>query len=488
MSERAEHREYEADYYSQTHTDLSKKAAPGRFGAEDQQNVRDNVDKDTGQAASSYSVSQGQHLLQDQATRGDAPSPDANYAAHDHQDLYNMVHTNMDPSTLDARGRVANKLGNWLADISNSINDAAKSSQIDWQGAGASQAHSFFQNTATYAANTANAAQLSSNRYSQQAAAASYAQNNMPEPTGFNQQAEMQQATQQIHDGDLVGGTLRMTSISAKQQQADAAHQQAVQVMQGLDNTYHETATTQPQFSAPPVPGGADNSTQISSAQPVGGTGGHSGGFAAGPAGSGVGNLGGGPGGGPAGPGGAAANVGGNAYPPPGTSTGAGTFPGGGPGGGGGFRPPATGGGGFGRLSPDAMAFGGGPGGVGGAGEDTVRGRSGFGGGRAGGGSAGGRVSGGGLTSKPGEGEGSGAKGGAGERLERGATAAANAGKAGKSGAPGAAGAAGAGKKKEEDKEHKNKLPNQVDPEEVFEVRPERGPDGEKITPPVVGG
>ncbi|MFI5608423.1 hypothetical protein [Amycolatopsis sp. NPDC051903] len=484
MTERhAEQREYEADYYSQTHADLSKKAAPSRLGTEDQQNIRDSVDNRTGQDASNYSVSQGEQLLQDQATRGDGPAPNANYAAHDHQDLYNMVHTNLDVGGIDARGRVSNDIGNWLATISHSVDSATKTSGAVWQGAGASQAHNFFQNTASYTAQTANAAQLSSNRYSQQAAAASYAQHNMPEPTGFNQQAEMDKATQQITSGDPAGAIQTMNGIAAKQQQADAAHQQAVQVMQGLDNTYHETSTTQPQFAPPPQLGGSDNSTHISSAAPSGGVGGHGGGFN-GPAGANFSGTGGSSGAG-GGPGGAPANFGGNAYTP-GTSTGAGAFPGAGPGGGGGFRSPAAGGG-FGRLSPDAMALGGGPGGVGGSGEDTVRGRSGFGGGRAGGGSAGSRVSGGGATAKPGEGEGSGAKG-ASERLERGATAAANAGKGGKAGAPGAGGAAGAGKKKEDDKEHKNKLPTQADPDEVFEVRPERGPDGEKITPPVIGG
>ncbi|QYN23376.1 hypothetical protein [Amycolatopsis sp. DSM 110486] len=487
MSERAQPREYEADYYSQTHADLSKKAAPGRFGAEDQQNIRDSVDQRTGQAASNYSVTQGDQLLQGQATRGDAPAPNANYAAHDHQQLYDMVHTNMDPGELDARGRVANDLGNWLAAVSNSINDAANSSQIEWQGSGASQAHNFFQNTATYASNTASAAQLSSNRYSQQAAAAGHAQTNMPEPVKFDQQAEMQKATQQLSVADPAAAAQTMNAIAAKQKQADAAHQQAVQVMQGLDNTYHETSTTQPQFTAPPPIGGGDDSTHASSAQPGVGLGGHAGALSSG-AGS-FGSPGGGaPGGG--GPGGGAAGFNGNAFTPgAGSSTGAGSFGGPGGTGGTGFRPPA-GGGGFGRLSPDALAFGGGgPGGAGGAGDETLRGgRAGGGTGRSGGGFAGSRVSGGGAAGKGAAGEGAESGKGAGERLERGATAAANAGKAGKAGAGGAAGAAGAGKKKEDDKEHKNKLPNQEDPDEVFEVRPERGPDGEKITPPVIGG
>ncbi|WP_326566546.1 hypothetical protein VSH64_32405 [Amycolatopsis rhabdoformis] len=483
---RTEHREYEADYYAQTHADLSKGA--GRFGVEDQRNVREGIDKRTQQSAQDYSVTQGNQLLSNQTTRADAPTPTANYAAYDHSNLYDMVHTNMDVKEIDDRGRVANKIGNWLADISNSANTATAATDVEWQGAAADQAHGFFQKTADYTAQTANAAQLSSNRYSQQAAAADYAQKNMPEPVKFDQQAEMQKATQQLSVADPAAAAQTMNAIAAKQQQADAAHQQAVQVMQGLDNTYHETASTQPAYSPPPRLGGGDDSTHTSSAQPGAGLAGHAGAL----------NTGGGsfgaPGGGAPGAGspggGGTAGFNGNAFTPPGagSSTGAGAFGGPGGTGGGGFRPPAAGGG-FGRLSPDALAFGGGgPGGAGGAGEETLRGgRPGAGGGRAGGGFAGSRVSGGGAAGRGGVGEGGESGKGAGERLERGATAAANAGKAGKAGAPGAAGAGG-GKKKEEGKEHKNKLPNQEDPDEVFEVRPERGPDGEKITPPVIGG
>jgi hypothetical protein len=94
-------------------------------------------------------------------------------------------------------------------------------------------------------------------------------------------------------------------------------------------------------------------------------------------------------------------------------------------------------------------------------------------------------VSGGGYTGGPKETAGESAKTGGkapGERLERGATAAAAA--KGKAGAPGAAGAGGAGKKKEDDKEHKNKYAVE---EDVFDLKPERGPDGEKIVKPTIG-
>lgn len=472
--EHAEHRQYEGDFYAQTQQKLQQNVH--HFGAEDQGEVRDGVTPQTENQAAQYSVEQGKVLLHNQSTRGDAPAPSQNYPASTHEQLYDMVHNELDARDLDDRGRVANKLGNWLADVSNAANDAVNSTEVQWQGAGAAQAHSFFQSTASYTAETANAAQLTSNRYSQQAAAADYAQKNMPEPTGFNQQAEMDKATKQYQSGDLIGATQTMNNVAAKQQQADAAHQQAVQVLQGLDSTYHETASTQPTYAPPPQLGQGD-STSVSGFHGTGTTGGT--GFTGTP------NIGGtGPGGttGTYVPGGGGVNPPGTtppSYVQPGVTSGTGginNFPGNSN-----FRgaPAAAN---FPRMTPDGLAMTGTPGSTS-AGGDITRSKSGV--GRAGSGFAGSRVSGGGYTGGPKEGPEGGAKTGgkaAGERLERGATAAAAA--KGKAGAPGAAGAAGAGKKKEDDKEHKNKYAVE---EDVFDLKPERGPDGEKIVKPTIG-
>ena len=464
MTGRAEHRQYEADYYA----DSSRKNQPhtGNLSAEDKADVRQGAQARTQKEASDYSVAQGDQLLQGQTTRGGAPVPGQNYAAASHDDLYQMVHNNVDLEGINNRGRVANDLGNWLADVSNSFNDAANAAE--WQGNAASQAHGFFQATASHAEQTGQAVQLSSNRYSQQAAAAHYAQTNMPEPTGFNQHAEMDKATQQLVAGDPSGATQTMNGIAAKQQQADAAHAQAVQIMHGLDSTYHDTASTQPTYQSPPQPG-HNESTSASGLHGGISTAGNfnvPGGTA-----SGSGSL------APQTPPGSTPPPGSGGYQPPGISTGSGgpsTF------GGNTFRPSPAGTS-VPRLTPDGLALTGSPSGAPGTG-DVTRSKPG-----AGRGFAGSRVSGGGTTAGPkGEaaepGKGSAAGKGA-ERLARGG-ASASAAAAGKAGTAGAAGAQG--KKKEEDKEHKNKLPNLED--DAFEVRPEYGPDGEKIIPPVIGG
>jgi hypothetical protein len=386
-----------------------------------------------------------------------------------------MVNTNMTAGAIDDYGRILNTVGNTLADVSTAFKQATTAAQPVWQGAAAAQAHGFFNAVSDHAAETSTAAQLSSNHYSQQAAAASYAQTNMPPPSGFNQKAEMDKAAKQIASGDLAGGVVAMNAIPAKQQQADADHAQAVQVMNGLDGTYNATASTQPTYTPPPTLNSDQTvaSSASSSFSTPGGGGANS--FAPG-GGGGVPAGGGGPV-----PGGGQGPVGGFA---PGNVVGAGNGPtnfGGGPGGGltgtaGAMRPP---------LGPDGMPMIGG-GSAGGGGGDITRS-----GNRIGGSFAGSRVSGSqgkaGFAAEEelGQGKGSGTGGGkagvAGERLAPGAETA-NA-KAGANGAPGAGGK----KDKEEDEEHKNKTPTTEDPDEIFAAFPDRGPDGQVVAPPVIG-
>ncbi|SFW61847.1 hypothetical protein [Amycolatopsis australiensis] len=466
---RAQHHLSEGDYYAETARKLQGHGQDGQ--------------RLTEKAASDYSVAQGKLLQQGQNLRGDSPAPGENYANSPHEVLYDMVHKDLDIEGINDRSRVANVYGNWLADASNQFRDAATAAGGSWQGPAAEQANSFFQSTAGHTEQTGNAMQLMSNHYSQQSAAAYYAKTNMPEPTGFNQQAEMDKARQQYESGDLIGMGTTMAGIQAKQQQADAAHQQAVQVLQGLDSTYHETASSQPTYAPPPQLGNGD-ATSVSGFHGTSGTTGTTGttgtGFTGTP------GIGGGT---TTAPGGTTVGTGSGYVPPgatppsyvqPGTTSGVGPNFGGGNSG---FRaaPAASS---FTRMTPDGLAMPGTPGGTGAGGGDITRGKPGIGSGRAGTGFAGSRVSGGGYTGGPKETPGAGGKTGGkapGERLERGATAAAAA--KGK-GAAGAAGGASAGKKKEDDKEHKNRYAVE---EDVFDLQPERGPDGEKLVKPVIG-
>jgi hypothetical protein len=473
-----DHRDYEAKVYSQVEQGAKAAGADDGWLPQSQQLAEEQ--------AGAYSVAEEQRLKQGQELRSDAPDPDAEYLAHTHQALFNMVNVDLDASSIDARGEVINSMGEWLKSVRAQAETAAAAESASWQGPAAEQAHGFVNSTASWADSAGQASWLAANRYSQQAAAAGHAKNAMPPPTNFDQAAEMDKARQQLQSGTpagLVGGLLAQQEIAQKQAQAQQAHEEAARVMHGLDTTYHATATTQPSFAPPPELGGSqgsDERTKVSGFTPPPSGPGGTGSF---PGGGSVGGPGGGPAGGPSG------GFGQPGLSGPGSSSGAGQFPGqfGGntPGGTAGNAPRP---GGF----PGTSIAGalGGPAGRPGGGGDITRNPSGRGGAPKTN-FAGGRVSGGGFVPK---------EGAAGSRLgeagkgsgvgnvgpKEGAIGRGGAAASGKAGAAGAHGAgAGGGKgKQEEDAEHKRKY---GETEDHFDVTLTEGPDGEKVVPPVIG-
>jgi uncharacterized protein YdbL (DUF1318 family) len=463
-------RQYEGDRYNQDYQVGAERAAQlsGAPGAV----ARVEAQTNAGKSAGDYSIEQGQSLLAGETTRSDAPVPDANYLAYTPQQQYDMVHNGLDAGTIDARGQAANAIGNWLSQVHEQAMKATQNEQAHWQGKAAEKAHGFIGAAATWADTTAQASWLSSNRMSQQAAAATNAKNSMPEPNNFDQNAAMTKASAQIVAGDLVDGLQTQRDIGQQQAAAQQQHEQGAQVLHQLDATYHDTASTQPAFTPPPTmaaQSGSDEHTSassfISSPGPGPGAGpGNSGGqFTGGPVGGGA--VVPGPVNGPGGDGGFT--------PAPGRTTGSTEFPTPGVGGG------SLSGGSLGAtprpgFNADAMggAFGGGTGS--GSGGDIERtGRS-YG---PGANAAGGRMS--GLAS----GKESGGKiGGAPEegRVAPGAQTAAN-----KAGAPGQPGVnAGNKGKKEEDEERKAKYLLAEDP---LDIDFGEGPNGERVVPPVIG-
>ena len=475
---RAQHRQSEGDYYADTAQKLQGHGADGQRQPRKRRRI--------------IRSRKGKLLQAGQILRGDCPHAGENYANSPHEVLYDMVHKNL-------TSRASTTAAGWPTSTATGsptppTNSATPQPQPVARGRDPPPSRRTASSRTPPATPNKPATRCSwlSNHYSQQSAAAHYAKTNMPEPTGFNQQAELDKAKQQYNYGDLIGMSSTMAGIQAKQQQADAAHQQAVQVLQNLDGTYHETASSQPTYAPPPQLGNGDStsvsgfhgtsSTSFTGTPTIGGTGG-----TGGTSGSYI------PGGttppgtippgtippGTTPPGTTPPN-----FVQPGTTSGVGgtSFSGGNTGFRGTSSPSA-----FPRMTPDGLAMPGTTGGGTGGG-DITRGKSGV--GRAGTGFAGSRVSGGGYTGGPKETAGEGKAAGAerpaakhaGERLERGATAAAAA--KGKGSGAGAAGAGAGGKKKEDDKEHKNKYA--VD-EDVFDLKPERGPDGEKIVKPTIG-
>lgn len=212
-----------------------------------------------------YHVSQFATLRKNQEMRSDAPMSEQRYAGHSHEELHGMVNENMDKDTADTAGEIAAEIGNWLADVSTKMRNAIKQQQVEWQGEAADKARGLFTANAEWSDGTSEAAWLVANRYQEQSQTAATARSEMPEPTHFDQQEEMQKVKEQFASGDLGGAVDTLNSIPKKQQEADEKHQEAVRVMQNMDQGYHQTATTQPAFSPPPEPAEA-SSTGTSSA------------------------------------------------------------------------------------------------------------------------------------------------------------------------------------------------------------------------------
>ncbi|MBN6037195.1 hypothetical protein [Amycolatopsis sp. 195334CR] len=440
--------------------------------------------------ASAYSVTRGQVLMEGQDFRPGLDTSDQEYLGTSHDELYNMVHTENDPAAVDEQGKIFRDLAGLLNSVAADAAAASNAEEANWQGPAAAKAHGFVKSTGQWLDGTAQGADLASNRYSQQSAAAMNAQNSMPEPVPFNQAEEMAKAQQAFQSGGFdanMQGVKALEEMSAKQEASQAAHQQAAQVMHTMDNTLYETGSTQPSFAAPPTLGGGQPST------PVAGTG-------AGPVTS-----------APGGPtGGMPGGMPGGGY----VGSGPGSAPGYTPGGPAPVTSNAPAGGGF-KGTPPAIAGQVGGGNLGNLGADKNRAPKPTTGMKFGNPSAGARVSGGGTYSPP-----KGPAGAAGRLggtpaggVPKGAEQAAGAGKSSGSGGPppkegtmrgGAAAAAstaggkpgagmggapaGAGRGKEEDKDKKR--PDYLqgeDPDELFDAKPAEGLDGAKPVPPVIG-
>lgn len=455
--------EYAADVYKKAY-DAAKPAVDDHWAAPSAEQVAEQV-------AGSYSVRQGETLMQGQEFRQGLAASDVDAMGYDHQALFEMVNSG-NAEMIDVHGELITNFANVLAESSQAASAAASAEESDWQGESGARVAAFLQQSGNWLNHTSEATALAGNRYSQQSAAVDHARREMPPVVPFDQKGAMDKAAAKFsswNPADIQAGSKILEDIAVQQQRAQEAHEKAAQVVTGMNGGLYETGRTMPAYAPAPTLGGQgsvgghDEGTKVSGFAP--GTGG------------------GAPSPGPGGPG-----VGPGVVPPggaegPGRSTGSGVF-------GQGATPPGAG-----QANPlvskmpnagpgmGPMALGGGQ--LGGAGGDIERkGRPGSGAGR---GSAAGRLLGTDAKTaqeKLGEGKGTGAERGAkaaNERLTRGTTA------AGKPGAPGAAGAGGGKGKKEEDEERKSKYVQGDDPDETFDANVSIGPDGEKVVPPVIG-
>lgn len=303
---------------------------------------------DSQQQAAQYQENQGQRLAHGQEMRGEHPHPDADYDGFDHERLYAFSQENNSAAEIDERGRAANDLGNFLQNVADAAKEAMAAEGTAWQGAAAEQAGSWVNNTTAWMKESGDGAHLISNQYSSQTEIASRLKNETPPPTGFNAETELAKVRNQVTDGDIVGAAVSYSQISAKEAEARAKRQEAIDALRRSDEGYVQTAMRQPAFTEPPSLTGdqAGGSTFASSTGGAVATGvpavGSAGGMGGAPGGSGP-VAGGSTGAPPVQSPGATTGVGGTGGGPAGGPAGSGAGVGPRPGAGGGFAPLAAG-------------------------------------------------------------------------------------------------------------------------------------------------
>lgn len=457
---------------------------------------------------------------------------DSNYMSISHQDLYDMVNTNLNSGQVGDGGKSWNSISNSLVTVSNTLSKASQATESTWTGTAADAARSFHSGVAAWTGSTSDSAQLASDTMYDQSVAAQSVQGQVPKPVRYSFTDELKDF---LTAPNPVAG---MNTINQKLAQQQAAHEQAAHAVASYDQQLGQTAGKLPALAPPPTfnpnGGGSTGGTGGAGGVGLGGSGGGGGVPAPGGGAGGSGGVGG------AGAGGGAGGGGGRVTPTPivggggsgggggtggagggggvGVGGGGGTVTGGGGAGGGGGLPTpggttgqSFGGGGGGAVAPGLPGPGGaggggagGPGGAGmvpgmpmggfggfgGGGDETYRG--GFGGGRVGG--AGGFGGAGGGAFGPGSGAGGDASSAAagGARSAAGAAAAEEAAmgrgvagaRGGAMGEEGMAGPMGAGRGQRggEDEEHRRaSFLVESDPDSIF------GTD-ERTAPPVIGG
>lgn len=446
--------------------------------------------------AAGMNEQQIQKLAQDAEVLEGLQGSDQNYPGVDHQTIYQYVHQDLDSGQTTQLSDAWSQLVRLFEDFDGKFNEAVQQSQHHWEGESAEAARGYVRSLGSWSSTNSQQAQLASEAVYAQSSASETAKNTMPEPVQTDGLLKDFGSAVKDNPLDPIGAFNKAMETREK---ADAAHQQAAQVMTDYDRNLYEAASKQPAFSPPPEFGGAGQggATDFGKSNVVD----ISGGDATSVSGySGGGQPGGAPvtGGGPTTSGGGGYNgpSGNNpgAVPTPvagrGPSTGAGQLPGTGPQGNGpvGPRVPTTGGGpGFSGMGPAPVGPMSGGGQAGGSTpyNSKLGGRAasaGF--GPTGGGSAAGAAKGAaGAAGAAGAGAASGAAKGMTGGAGAAPGAAAAAGGSGARGGSGMMGGAGAGKGQQGGEEEEHQRPSwlvEADPDSLF------GTD-ERTAPPVIG-
>lgn len=171
----------------------------------------------------------------------------ADYQGHDHKQLAQFVHNNLDTQQVVQVSDAYHDLHKAFEDFSAELTDAVNKSKGEWEGQSAEQARGYFSGLGKWAESNSQNAKLASETMFSQSQAANTAKNNMPEEVPFDWKAELTKWGD--NPTDLIGNI--ENSIDTFQK-SSGAQQQAAQVMTQYDKDLYQAASKQPAFAEPP--------------------------------------------------------------------------------------------------------------------------------------------------------------------------------------------------------------------------------------------
>ncbi|RKT57373.1 PPE domain-containing protein [Saccharothrix australiensis] len=184
-----------------------------------------------------------------------------NWAAHTHRELYDAVHNNNDPGQTGEIGAEWGQFGTELTESARVINERVAATESGWTGEAADSARAAIKNLASWITDTAVTAVEVGKRVQDQSRIMENARASMPEPVEFS----WDQATGAFTGGGLQGFVTSAADVQAANDQARAAHEQAVRVMTTMEAESRAVDESTPRFTAPfnPVTGRVEEPPQM---------------------------------------------------------------------------------------------------------------------------------------------------------------------------------------------------------------------------------
>ncbi len=189
-----------------------------------------------------------------------------NWASFSHKALYDSVHSNNDPGETGAIAAEWKQLGQDLIDSATDFKKAITESESGWTGTGADAARAAMDTLSTWVSNTGGVVNDVGERLQAQGELMSETKSRMPPPVEFDLNARLNASTQ----GGIEAFAEAMKDAQVAQETAQAAHDQAVRVMQDMEYRANQIALGLTAFETPVNPVSASGSDpQLNSLNPT---------------------------------------------------------------------------------------------------------------------------------------------------------------------------------------------------------------------------